>query len=317
MWHPSTLRWNLSVVCRPALVVVSTHCPISENNCSGKKVPCRPALRVCRAAVPNLQTGCSGNWVQCRPALRVCRPGSAAMGCEDDEDPADQPGRRSILVEQEAHQKMWMLENWVVERNEETEVREGHEKECHHQLGLEADPHSKEADPPDLGAGPLQLEAGPLELGAGPLDFEAVPPEMLDLGIDCDFSFSKGTPKCWNTEVKKAYQDGIGFMKIKFKGMIVCPFIWYFENKGSLISGHINGYSLNLGFIPFICAFETQKTQNKRKMIPQGFQKMNPESLVKGLEDYYLCLKRKVYLSLLPFEVLKRILVARQDHFFF
>ncbi|MQM22754.1 hypothetical protein Taro_055811 [Colocasia esculenta] len=103
----------------------------------------------------------------------------------------------TTLVEQKVHQRMWMLEMWVVERNVETEVRVGHEMESHLQLRLEADPHSKEADPLDHGAGPLELEAVPLDPGAGPLDLE-----VLDLGIDWDFSLSKGTPKCWNTEVR-------------------------------------------------------------------------------------------------------------------
>ena len=81
-------------------------------------------------------------------------------------------------MEQKVHQRMWMLEMWVVERNVETEVRVGHEMECHLQFRLEVDPHSKEADPLDLGAGPLELEAVPLDPGAGPLDLEVVPLEL-------------------------------------------------------------------------------------------------------------------------------------------
>ncbi|MQM09594.1 hypothetical protein Taro_042469 [Colocasia esculenta] len=86
----------------------------------------------------------------------------------------------------EAHQKMWMVGMRVVERNEEAEVREGHEKECHPQLGLEAVPHLQEGDPLDLGAGPLQLEAVPLVLGADPLEPEAGPPKLGVVPLDLE-----------------------------------------------------------------------------------------------------------------------------------
>ncbi|MQL84052.1 hypothetical protein Taro_016548 [Colocasia esculenta] len=126
----------------------------------------------------------------------------------------------SILVEQEAHQKMWMVGMRVVEKNEEAE--------------------ELEADPLDLGAGPLQLEAVPLVLGADPLEPEAGPPEVGAVPLD------------------------------------------------------LEAVPLELGADP-----------------------LEPEAgPPEGLVDYYLCLKMRPDLSLLLFEVQKKILVARQDRFF-